>query len=241
MEPLIVRAVLAAGVAHAAPWAPSLDGILAAQLWAARKDAEIAAGRYRVRALHQAYPVDLELPLARCPIATGPQWHWLATCGMPEELAGPTRVHTWTGRLDARDLERVAAALPKVVSARQGRYRDRRMPLLVTVCRSMLWRAVGDPEQIRQLLEPVATIGKKRSSGEGQVLRWQVHAAPHLPILHAGHLHPDGSLGRPTPAACQQLLNAELTGGFGTSGVRPPYMHHSRQHEVHLPALLDTN
>lgn len=241
MEPLIVRAELEAGIAQAAPWAPALDGILAAQVWADRKEHEIAAGTYRVRALTRDYPPDLDLPLQRCPIAAGNQWHWLATCGMPEGLAGPTAVHTWTGRVDARDLEAVADRLPKVISGRQGRYRARCMPLLVAPCRAVTWTGVGDAGAIRELLEGVVSIGKKRSSGEGRVLRWDVEPAPDLDPVTAGHLHPDGSLGRPTPTACQDVLHTAVTGGFGFAGVRPPYMHRSRQHAVHLPALLDAS
>ena len=53
-------------------------------------------------------------------------------------------MRTWTGRVDARALEQVATELPKTVSQRQGRYRARRMPLLVTPTTSVTWQAVGD-------------------------------------------------------------------------------------------------
>lgn len=241
MQPLIVRAELAAGVAQGAPWAPALDGILASRRWATEKETEIADGRYQVRALTQDYPPDLELPLVRCPLVEGPQWHWLSTCGWPEGPAGDTSVHTWTGRVDARELEEVADVLPKVVSRRQGRYRSRCMPLLVATCRALTWRAVGDPAAIAQLLDGVISIGKKRSSGEGKVVQWSVTPVAGLDVIIAGHLHPDGSLGRPTPAPCHAHLPDGESGGYGTAGVRPPYMHRSRQHQVHLPALLDAS
>jgi len=241
MGSMVVRAELASGIAQAAPWAPALDGILASQVWARRKSEEIAAGNYHVRALDRENPVDLDLPLARCPLPGSDQWHWLATCGMPEQVAGTTRVHTWTGRVDARDLEQVAARLPATVSARQGRYRARRMPLLVAPCRTIVWRAVGDPAAVEKLLAGIDAIGKKRSSGEGRVLSWSILADPGIPTLEAGHLHPDGSLGRPVPAPCQDVLAAAVTGGWGTAGLRPPYMHRSRQHHLVLPALLDAS
>ena len=239
MVPLVVRAELAGGVAVAGPWAPALDGILAAEVWADRKALAIAEGRYTVRALQQPYPPDMEVPLARCPLASGEQWHWLATCGMPVQSAGPTQVHSWSGRVDARDLEQTSAVLPKVVSSRQGRFQSRRMPLLVTICQSMVWRAVGDLDAIAELLAGIESVGKKRSSGNGRVLRWSVHPDPLVTHLEAGHLHPDGSLGRPTPQVCLDGLHVGTTGGYGTAGVRPPYMHRSRQQALHLPALLD--
>lgn len=238
MVPLLVRARLAAGIAHAAPWGIALDGLLAAQLWAERKEQLLAAGEYAERALQAADPPDLDLPVAKCTAAGHDQWHWAATCAYPRDADPQVRVNTWTGRLDRRDLEQVATGLPKVVSERQGRFRARCMPLLVTACTSVEWHAIGDPARIRALVEPVTTIGKKRTIGEGQVVGWDILEAPELDAFTAAHLHPDGSLGRPTPAACLPPQWAGDDGGTGMAGIRPPYMHRSRRHEVHLPALI---
>lgn len=239
MEPMTVRAHLAAGIAQAAPWGIALDGLLASELWAREKATCRDAGRPYVRALETDSPPDLDLPLARCQPAEGP-WHWAATCAHPDQDHGRLDVHTWTGRVDARALEQVATTLPKTVSQRQGRYRSRRMPLLVTPCASITWHAVGDIPAVHDLLETITSIGKKRSSGEGHVLRWEVTPAPELDKLTAAHLHPDGTLGRPVPDACHQLLSPVDDGGRGRAGIRPPYMHPDRQHQLHLPALLSS-
>jgi len=185
-------------------------------------------------------PVDLPLPLARCPGAGGDQWHWAATCAYPQDRVPdlPPEVHTWTGRTDPRALEHLCSALPAVLPERQGRYRARRMPLLVTTRRAVSWHAVGDPEQVLALLTGVTTIGKKRRTGEGHVLAWEVLPAPELDRWSAAHLHPDGTLGRPTPQAC--LTGRRVpAGGYGTAGLRPPYFHPARQHPLRLRALLD--
>ncbi len=237
LQPLLVRAHLAAGIAHAAPWGIALDGLLAAELWAEQKAQNRAAGGDHIRALDQDSPPDLDLPLARCTPATGP-WHWSATCAYPERPAPRADIHTWTGRIDRRHLEQVATPLPKTVSERQGRYRARRMPLLVTVCPSITWHAIGHPDRILELLEPIVSIGKKRTSGEGYVLRWEVLPEPTLDPFTAGHLHPDGTLGRPTPTPCLTATTPPPDGGRGRAGIRPPYMHPERQHDLHLPALL---
>lgn len=235
--PVLVRAELAVGLAHAAPWGVALDGLLAAQVWARMKAGWRAAGISWERARDASCPPDLDLPLARCDAAGGGLWHWAATCAWPEDDAGRTDVRTWTGRVDHRHLEQVAAALPKVISARQGRYRDRRMPVLVTPCAAVSWHAVGDPDAIRGLLAPVTTIGKRRTSGEGQVLSWEVVEQPELDPVAAAHLHPDGSLGRTVPDPCRGLIGDDLVdGGFGRAGLRPPYMHPARQLDLHLPA-----
>lgn len=235
--PILVRARLAAGIAHAAPWGISLDGLLAAELWARRKALVRAEGGEHVRALTQSVPPDLDLPLDRCSPTEGP-WHWAATCAYPEGNADQVDVHTWTGRVDHRALEQVATSLPKTISRRQGRYRSRRMPLLVTPCPAVTWHAIGDPDVITEILQEVPSIGKKRSTGEGHVLAWEVTALPDIDPLAAAHLHPDGTLGRPTPPACLSTLGDVRTGGYGRAGIRPPYMHSQRQHDLHLPALL---
>ena len=236
--PLLVRADLACGIAQAAPWGIALDGLLAAELWADHKAERRDAGDL-VPGLQDVHePVDLPLPLARCATPDG-QWHWAATCAYPIGRPDlPPDVQTWTARTDSRALEQLTDGLPAVLSDRQGRYRARRMPLLVTPCTAVLWRAVGDPDGVRDLLAGITAIGKKRSSGHGHVLSWEVTAALDLTAWSAGHLHPDGTLGRPTPDSC--LTGREVRhGGRGTAGLRPPYMHPARQQTLRLPALLD--
>lgn len=236
--PLAVRARLASGIAQAAPWGIALDGLLASQLWADRKAAGRDAGEFTPGLLDVDVPEDLPLPLARCPAPDG-RWHWAATCAHPEGRPDiPVEVRYWTGRVDHRSLEQLTPTLPAVLSDRQGRYRARHMPLLVTPCQSVSWRAIGDPEAIWALLDGITAIGKKRSHGEGHVLAWEVTPDPALDPWSAAHLHPDGTLGRPTPPHCL-AGRAIPDGGRGTAGLRPPYMHPARQHEVHLPALLD--
>jgi CRISPR type IV-associated protein Csf3 len=239
LVPLRVEAHLATGIAQAAPWGIALDGLLAAEIWAEHKASARTGGGEYVRAMSAPDPPDLDLPLARCVPDDGP-WHWAATCAHPDIAAERIDVHTWTGRVDARALEDVASGLPRVVSARQGRYRARRMPLLVTPCRLVRWQAVGDVHEVHEIVSGIGSIGKKRSSGEGQVLRWEVNLAPELDFAAAAHLHPDGALGRPAPYACRAACGALTDGGRGRAGIRPPYMHPSRQHDLALPALLSS-
>ena len=237
--PLLVRAHLASGIAHAGPWGIALDGLLAAELWADRKAAARGAGELSPALSDLDDPEDLPLPLKRCSTSTG-MWHWAATCAHPEGRKGDVpEVRYWTGRADHSALEDMTATFPAALSDRQGRYRARFMPLLVTVCQSVVWRAVGDPEQIAALLHPLAAIGKKRSAGEGRVLAWEITPTPGEDPWAAAHLHPDGTLGRPTPEECLQGHTVGDDGGVGTAGLRPPYMHTARQHQLRLPALLD--
>lgn len=238
MVALEVRARLAAGIAQAAPWGVALDGLLASELWADRKAAARDADELLPGLTEVEEPEELSLPLARCTRAGG-LWHWAATCAHPEPRPDlPPEIRYWIGRTDHRTLEQLTPGLPATVSDRQGRYRARRMPLLVTTCASLVWRAIGDPDAIHAILQDIPAIGKKRSQGEGHVLSWEVTTRPDLDPWEAAHLHPDGTLGRPTPPGC--LIGRTVPdGGLGTAGLRPPYMHTGRQHTLHLPALLD--
>lgn len=239
LVPLLVRAHLATGIAQASSWSIALDSLLAAELWARRKLDIRNAGGEPPSLFDTAYPEDIELPLARCS-AGGDQWHWAATTaypeGRPDDL--PPDVHMWSGRVDHRALEQLTPDLPNVVSDRQGRYRARRMPLLVTVCSAVTWHCIGDLHAIKDLLGDITAIGKKRSHGEGQVIAWEFTELVDVDEWTAAHLHPDGTLGRPTPAACLTGHDV-LDGGIGTAGLRPPYIHASRQLTLHLPISLD--
>ncbi|WP_189135076.1 hypothetical protein [Wenjunlia tyrosinilytica] len=239
MRPMLVRAHLAGGVALDAQWGTALDGLLASVVWAARKGQLHDRGIATSPLADTPDPQDMPLPLARCRTPEG-DWHWAATCALPEGVVGDgTEVRYWTGRLDLRHAEQVASDVPMHLYTHQGRWRNRIMPLIITTCRSVTWRAVGDADVVRELLETVAAIGKKRSQGEGQVLRWEVQALSDVSVWEAAHLHADGTLGRPTPPGCLSApAGRPPHGGLGRAGIRPPYQHPSRQRELMLPPPL---
>ncbi|OIV39162.1 hypothetical protein BIV57_02090 [Mangrovactinospora gilvigrisea] len=241
MVPMLVRAHLASGIALDAQWGTALDGLLASAIWAARKAMLHERGIPTAPLADNPEPADMPLPLARCVSSDG-AWHWAATCALPEQLAADdTEVRYWTGHLDQRHAEQVAATMPRQLYTHQGRWRSHHMPLVITMCRSVTWQAVGDPAAVRALLEPLMAIGKKRAQGEGMVLRWEVITPWTVSPWDAAHLHADGTLGRPTPDACVREAHSWLvTGGRGRAGLRPPYQHPARQHEMHLPAALPT-
>lgn len=235
MTPLRVSARMAGGIGHGLPWGISLDGLLASQMRENIKaDAREGGIGYLPYDVDES-PPDLDLPLARC--GSGQWWHWAATCAFPEgEITGP-HVQYWSARPDQYALAQTSEALPAHVSERQGRYRSHLMPLPLTLARTLMWRAVGDPAAIEELLSGIASIGKKRGAGSGGVLTWAVVSDPDGEVWEYSHLHPDGTLGRPVPPTCVAGRVPEVpTGGRGVMGVRPPYMHPARRSDVLLPA-----
>lgn len=238
-EPVTVTATLQDGIAHATPWGISLDGILASEVHYRRKAELHAAGQEHTPLVEQEEPEDLPLPLARC--GQGEQWHWAATCSWPVDGQGLLPdVRQWMSQVDHRAVTDVVDdSLQAVIDDKRGRYRAHLMPLLVTSTTAVTWSCVGDPEAIRSLLEPVQAIGKKRAAGNGHVLRWEVAPAPGLDAWAAGHLHPDGTLGRPCPPSCLEKATTPVAGleelATGRTGIRPPLVHPARQVEQLLP------
>lgn len=232
--PIRVTAHLSHGFAVAQPWGIALDGLLASQLWddLATQQTDLPYPS------ETADPPDLDLPLGRCQPRDGSPWHWAATC------CEPVGQHRTEVRYRHHQLDHNAVAaladheLPAAMPGDQGRYRSRRMPLIVTVCAAVTWSAVGDPTEVRRLLRPIASIGKKRSHGEGVVTHWDV-TIDQRDRWEAGHLHRNGTLGRPSPGGCLPDHLRETTPAL--AGIRPPYMHPSRRTSLHLPAPLDAH
>lgn len=234
--PFTVRARLSAGYAHATPWGISLDGLLASEVWESRKAAARAAGENWVPYDVHGEPETVDLPLDRCAGDGDGNWHWASTFAWAEGNVPGPHVQMWTGRADQHALAQMTENLPGVVDSRKGRYRSWVMPLPLTVARTLVWRAVGDPDRVSDLLSSVVSIGKKRASGHGMVLDWSIEPTPCADRWDFAHLHPDGTLGRTAPAACLAGRTAIVHGGSGRMGLRPPYMHPDLRVDVVLPS-----
>ncbi|MDI9941307.1 hypothetical protein QM806_38840 [Rhodococcus sp. IEGM 1351] len=237
MVPLVVRARMAGGVAHAVPWGISLDGLLASEIRENTKAAAREAGTDYEPYSFDTVPEDLDLPLARCPGDGADGWHWAATFAYPEDDVPGPHVQYWSARPDQHALDQMSAKLPALVSERHGRYRSRVMPLPLTVCRDLAGRAVGDPAAIIELLTPIVSIGKKRSAGHFHMLTWTVDEEPGADRWEFAHRYPDGALGRTAPHSClADTATAVATGGEARMGLRPPYMHPACRAQVLLLA-----
>lgn len=140
-------------------------------------------------------------------------------------------------------LERLVQTLPTHVDDERGRWRRYAMPQLITLTPALTWRAVGNLQAIADLLTPIRAIGKGRARGEGTVTRWEITPAPTLDVWAAGHVHPDGSLGRPAPPACLIDAGPIRDAGLALTGIRPPYLHPARRRLLRrtLPWHVDQN
>lgn len=239
-----VVAVLQQGISIDPRYGVSLDGLLASQIRAeqAHRLGPGTPGSVLDGGLNPQDgedPLEVDLPLARCTIGGEEDWHWLTTIGQPVDHDGnpvpfDPDPHRMLGGLDERRAEQVAVSLPKNVGGPRGRFRNRVTPVLVVPAAAIVWHAVGQPAEIRRLLEPLTTIGARRGSGEGTVLRWEFSVVYKEDPLLFGHTHPDGTLGRPVPRACAERLGMSCR-RLGYAGLRPPMFHPVRQRMLVLP------
>lgn len=213
---LRVTARLRHGAALTGMFPAPLDGILAA-----------AARRRRLGEAFDPNVVDRAtevLPL--CTSARGApeerpdlgkQWIWAATCAQIPETAVED-VRWFHKRFRDQIAERVVDKVPTTTAS--GRYKDWRLPLVVTLADELAWWAVGDRDRVADLLGDVHQIGRKRSQGEGVVLGWDVADAG--PPAWAPILWQAGRIARPVPArgaAALGVPDAEMV----PESIRPPY------------------
>ena len=238
MIALQITATTPHGVVLSRPWGVALDGLLASVLWHRRKWAARAAGE-TFAYQHSQTPDILDLPLARCgDPEQDADWHWMATFAdlhpQPQDATEPD-IRWRTSRTDRTRLQHLSPVIgSQAVSDSTGRYQRRIVPVMAHPATTLTWRAVGDPDRIRDLLTDLPSIGKHRGVGEGLVTRWEVSETPHVPDWVAGHEHEPGVLGRTAPPRCLDKPPRRRPTGAAT--VRPPYLHPASRTAAYQPA-----
>jgi CRISPR type IV-associated protein Csf3 len=101
------------------------------------------------------------------------------------------------------------------------------MPVVVILADRLEWYCVGDIDGIRDLLNGVLAIGKKRSQGYGMVEEWIVEEWPE----DWSEVGPDGKLMRAVHELPENVSGARMM----MWGVRPPYWFRENQKVMCLP------
>lgn len=244
--PFTVIAHVQQGVALDARFGVALDGLLASVIRDRAKGTHgqpglPLTGSQLDGGLTAAEPSTTDLPLSRCTLDPT-DWHWLATTAYPvdhhrQPVVGDPDVHHHHTRPRERVIAAVATRIPTTMPPSSGRYRMRRLPVVTIPAAAVIWRGVGDPHAVRDLLADIPAIGSRRGTGEGTILKWEIDAEPDAdPALH-GHCHPDHSIGRPIPPTCAKTLHLPAH-RLGHAGLRPPYWHPATQRSLLLPEPL---
>lgn len=252
LEPLVVTAHLQQGLVIDQFYGLSLDGLLVSQTrraWAHYLGLERDSGADLDGGLSIENPVDWSLPLAVCVPEDEPNsWHWLCSTAsalgpegelIPDITPG---THRLSVRMDARRAHQVAVRVPATAGGASGRFRPRITPVLNLPARAVRWTAVGCQEDIRNLLDSLTSVGGRRGTGEGVVMRWEVLAIDEkVSAWHFGHKGISGAENqRPIPASCGRLLGME-DAQTCIAGIRPPVLHHSRQRRLVMPTSALTS
>ncbi len=236
LTPFTATAHLQQGAALDARYGFAFDGLLATLLRDRRKREQgLLSGAALDGGTDCDDPADVDLPLQRCERG---EWHWIATTAYPLDwdgrpLAYEPDVHHIRYGHQREIAEQIAIHLPTHVPSSKGRFRSRRLPVVVFPAAALQFRGVGDIDLITELLADCYSVGANRHSGEGAVTSWTVEETTASDPDRHGHTHHSGALGRPVPVECANHL--QVTGPSGPAGLRPPYWHPARRHDLVQP------
>lgn len=115
--------------------------------------------------------VEPLLPLERVDGHGG--WWWAASCA---EAVGPVceEVEWFHSRNDLEAIHRRVANPPSIDPTRH-RFKQIRQPSMVTVSAALTWRvAAVDPAEVERLTSQIGAVGKRRNTGAGHVIGWDI-------------------------------------------------------------------
>lgn len=205
MKPLKITAYLATPFATYDDYSPSLDSLLE---WIWLDARGLATPNPDPESLIQA-----PLPLGKGEI--GGEWYWQVSS--PHYRIECEETTKFRKRWDYHDVALDWGKRKAKFHTSEGAEKNYDLPLYLRTTSAIAWYAVGDAAGVRELLAGCAGIGKKRSHGWGQVLRWEVEE-----VEYDWHLWgPSGQLMRPMPVRLMPL--EKVDGAFLLSwGWRPP-------------------
>src|SRR5690606_10829996 len=126
---------------------------------------------------------DPDVPLAVH--RAGGTWCYAASLAEIEGDHGAELSH-WNKRFDDRSAQwlledGVLSDRRLKVNTGTAEFKSYHQPLFEAVVERLVWYAVGDATRVRALLEHVRGLGKKRNTGHGRVLRWEVEPCDGTP------------------------------------------------------------
>lgn len=218
MDRLRITAHIQGGVAFQRDEGITLDGPLA--YWAAMDRSGDAffdrqPGHAELTEISARPDPDIGLAVHEA----GGAWCYRASLAEIAGDHGTERIH-WSKRIDDRELgflaDEGAVRVRGKVNLMSGEFKSYRQPLFLEVVGRLVWYVEGDPDRLRELVPRIVGLGKKRQSGHGRVLRWEIEP----------HDEPDRWLWRPDGSPARAIPLPMLGGWEGETawmGYRPPY------------------
>lgn len=176
---------------------------------------------------------DPDIPLAVH--EAGGLWCYAASLAQIDGDHG-TEVTHWNKRFDQKlagyALEAGLLSEKRLkVNLGSSEFKSYHQPLYEEVVERLVWHVIGDPDRLRAMLPRIRGLGKKRNTGHGRVLKWDVE--PHDGPDDAWMWRDE----QPSRAIPLVMLD-DWQGETMWAGFRPPYWLPSNQAECAVPEAV---
>lgn len=205
--PVVVRARIRDAVGYNPGYLLDLAGIIASRYRAAQ-----AAGGHKVTAADGEECADYPLPLSK--LRVGPLWLWAASCAVLPADGPINRPMLYRRNNVGWYTPYVEHPIPKYIHPITGPWRDVRNPTPTIAATHLTWYAHGDVDALRRTLSTVLWVGKRRHTGTGRILSWEVTQCD-TPHPERWAYVQDGTIVRPVPIAAAE--------GWGVPYTPTPY------------------
>lgn len=209
---IVITAMMATPVVHATGGFATLDGLLAATVFERTGCIDTA---------HNKLPVEYR---HRMPATSAATYNVIEMSG--RSIVGNLRK---TKGFDFSLIARKGNGEDLVQNPFNNDFKDIINHYTTVAAFSISWLACADADAVRDLLEPLKFIGKRRSAGFGEVRHWDISPTDDDPLLTA-----DGRPRRPTPKG---LFEGDTTLPTMDATWKPAYWDVANREQCFCPAI----
>ena len=208
MDNLQITAHLTTSLGAYDNWSPSLEGILVYRLL--EENNLLSPNPTPDQVAETKEFIDLNLPLKQGEIKSDKYWCVSSPCYVLHGESTDKYRKRWDNHENNLDWGK---RKPKFLTS-EGAEKSYDLPLYTRSTNSISWFVVGNKTRIKEFLQSVTHIQKKRSYGNGEVREWEIGV-----IYDDYHLWRNGKLMRPIPV---RLLDQKLDNPQMIWGWKPP-------------------
>lgn len=208
MDNLQITAHLTTSLGAYDNWSPSLEGILVYRLL--EENNLLSPNPTPDQVAETKEFIDLNLPLKQGEIKSDKYWCVSSPCYVLHGESTDKYRKRWDNHENNLDWGK---RKPKFLTS-EGAEKSYDLPLYTRSTNSISWFVVGNKTRIKEFLQSVTHIQKKRSYGNGEVREWEIGV-----IYNDYHLWRNGKLMRPIPV---RLLDRKLDNPQMIWGWKPP-------------------
>ena len=221
MDNLQITAHLATSLSTYDNWSPALESILVYRLL--EENNLLSPNPTPDQVAETKDFIDLNLPLKQGEIKSDKYWCASSPCYALHGESTDKYRKRWDNHENNLDWGK---RKPKFLTS-EGAEKSYDLPLYTRATNSISWFVVGNKTRIKEFLQSVTHIQKKRSYGNGEVREWEIGV-----IYDDYHLWRNGKLMRPIPV---RLLDRKLDNPQMVWGWKPPVWLASNKELCYMP------